>query len=214
MTDRRERRHQETRREILQAARRLVAKTGAGDCSMRDIAKASDFSAPALYRYFPGGKDEILLALARENLDFLGEHMRRVPADLPPEQRLIELGLVYLEFAREHGEELSILLESVAVVEAADLGDPNAGPLGDSELFAIVDKAFRDAVDAGLLRAREPADVELMWHGAWSLAHGMAVVEKLHPHHDELYRSRARDLLQAYINGLKSDWTRGDGLTS
>jgi AcrR family transcriptional regulator len=205
--DRRERRYSETRREILRAARRVVATSGARDCSVRDIAEVVGFSAPALYRYFPGGKEDILVALARENLAFLGRHLRRVPAELPPEERIIELGLVYLEFAREHGEDLGILFERLAAVEAEDR-DPAAGPLDADEIFAIVDQAFRDAVDAGVLVAREPADVVLMWHGAWSLLHGMSVVEKLHPHHEEMYRSRARDLLQAFINGLKTDWTR------
>ena len=205
--DRRERRYAETRREILRAARRVVARSGARDCSVRDIAEVVGFSAPALYRYFPGGKDEILVALARENLAFLDRHLRRVPADLPPEERIIELGLVYLEFAREHGEDLGILLESVAAVEAEDR-DPAAGPLGGDEIFATIDQAFRDAVDAGVLVAREPSDVVLMWHGAWSLLQGMSVVERLHPHHEEMYKTRARDLLQAFINGLKTDWTR------
>lgn len=205
--DRRERRHAETRAEILRAARRVVARNGARDCSVRDIAALVGFSAPALYRYFPGGKDEILVTLARENLAFLDRHLRRVPADLPPEQRIIELGLVYLEFAREHGEELAILLESVAAVEAED-ADPAAGPLGGEEIFGLIDGAFRDAVDAGVLVAREPSDVVLMWHGAWSLLQGMSVVEKLHPHHEELYKARARDLLRAFINGLKTDWTQ------
>ena len=205
--DRRERRYKETRREILRAARRVVARSGASDCSVRDIAEVVGFSAPALYRHFPGGKDEILVALARENLAFLGRHLRRVPADLPPEERIIELGLVYLEFAREHGENLGILLDSVAAVEAEER-DPAAGPLGGDEVFATIDQAFRDAVDAGVLVAREPSDVVLMWHGAWSLLQGMAVVEKLHPHHEEMYKTRARDLLQAFINGLKTDWTR------
>jgi AcrR family transcriptional regulator len=205
--DRRERRYRETRREILRAARRVVARRGARDCSVRDIAELVGFSAPALYRYFPGGKDEILVALARENLAFLGRHLRRVPADLPPEERIIELGLVYLEFAREHGENLGILFESLAAVEAEEL-DAAAGALARDEIFAIVDKAFRDAVDAGVLVAREPSDVVVMWHGAWSLLHGMSVVEKLHPHHEEMYRTRARDVLRAFINGLKTDWTR------
>ncbi len=92
-------------------------------------------------------------------------------------------------------------------MEAEDR-DPAASPLGGDEIFAIVDQAFRDAVDAAVLVAREPSDVVLMWHGAWSLLHGMSVVEQLHPHHEEMYRSRARDLLQAFINGLKTDWTR------
>lgn len=206
-SDRRERRYRETRKEILGAARRVVARRGARDCSVRDIAEMVGFSAPALYRYFPGGKEDILVALARENLAFLGRHLRRVPADLPPEERIIELGLVYLEFAREHGEELGILLESVAAVDVED-GDPAAAPYGGTEIFATIDEAFRDAVDAGVLVAREPADVVLMWHGAWSLLHGMSVVEKLHPHHEEMYKARARDLLRAFVNGLKTDWTR------
>ena len=40
-----------------------------------------DFTAPALYRYFAGGKDEILLALAAQDLDHLSAHLLTVPDD-------------------------------------------------------------------------------------------------------------------------------------
>jgi hypothetical protein len=50
-----------------------------------------------------------------------------------------------------------------------------------------------------------------VFHGAWSLLHGMAVLEGMHPHHEELFRVHARDLVRAFLNGLTTDWLKEKG---
>ena len=47
--DRRERRHNETREEILRAARALVVEKGAAELSLREVAARTQFTPPALY---------------------------------------------------------------------------------------------------------------------------------------------------------------------
>lgn len=214
MEDRRERRHRETRDEILHAARELVEEKGAASLSLREVAKRTGFTPGALYRYFPGGKVEVVAALVAQVVELLGDHMRCVPADLPPDERLIELGLVYLEFAREHPDALSLIVESVATLESVDVTDPNQSILASTSVFAIIDEAMRAGVAGEEARELSEDDYMLMWHGAWAFLHGIAIIERVHPHHERLYRARARDLLQVYVNGLKTDWTRhgsGDG---
>ena len=201
---RKERRHRETRDEILREARRLVEERGAGNLSMRDLAKNTEFTPPALYRYFPGGKDEVLEALADAGLELLAEHFRRVPADLPPRERLLELAMTYLEFAREHRRELEIMLESVAAMQSRDLDEE--GFLGPAGIFAIIEQAVGEGAEAGVLKASTPAEIALIFHGAWSLLHGMAVLERLHPSHEILFRLHARDLVQAFLNGFATTW--------
>jgi AcrR family transcriptional regulator len=209
--DRRERRHSETRDEILQAARELVDEKGAAGMSLREVAKRTGFTPGALYRYFPGGKVEVVSALVAQVVELLGDHMRRVPTDLPPDERLIELGLVYLEFAREHPDALSLIVESVAALEDVDVTDPNESILASTSVFAIIDEAMRAGVTGDAAGALSDDDYMLMWHGAWAFLHGIAIIERVHPHHERLYRTRARDLLQLYVNGLKTDWMKRDG---
>jgi len=207
-TSRQDKRHQEIRDEILSAARALVVEKGARSLTVRELAGRVDFSAPALYRYFDGGKDEILLSLAAQDLDHLSAHLLTVPEALPVDERLIELGLAYIQFAREHPAELDLLFESLSAL-SRQAQDDSLEVLTPTPLFQIIQSVLEDGIAQGVLHARDEDDVMLMWHGAWALVHGLVAVERTHQHHDELFRARARDVLRAFVNGLKTDWTSG-----
>ena len=208
--DRKERRHQETSDEILREARRLVEQRGANELSMRELAKNTGFTPPALYRYFPKGKEDILEALAISGIEMLADHLRRVPVDLPIEERLLRLGLTYLEFAREHRRELDIMLDTVSAVDLGALD--REGLLDKTGLFGIITEALTAAAKAGVLKASTPDEITLIFHAIWSLLHGMAVLEAVHPHHDDLFRANAPSILRALLYGFSSDWT-GTGET-
>ena len=62
MTDRRARRHEETRQEILAAAWTLAREQGLTGWSLREVAAAVDMRAPSLYGYFDS-KDAIYDAM-------------------------------------------------------------------------------------------------------------------------------------------------------
>jgi AcrR family transcriptional regulator len=203
---RQDKRHQETRDEILVAARVLVAEKGARKLTVRELAGRVDLTAPALYRYFAGGRDEILLGLAAQDLDHLSAHMLTVPQTLPVDERLIELGLAYIQFAREHPAELDLLFDSLAGL-SREAQDGSLEVLTPMPLFTIIQDVLREGIEQGMLWARDDDDVMLMWHGAWAMVHGLVAVERTHQHHDELFRARARDVLRAFVNGLKTDWT-------
>jgi AcrR family transcriptional regulator len=74
-----ERRQQATKAQsrisILEAARRVAARDGARDLSLRGVAAEAGFAPAALYGYFRN-KDELLLALAAEDLGSLARAMR------------------------------------------------------------------------------------------------------------------------------------------
>ncbi|MGD9794684.1 MAG: helix-turn-helix domain-containing protein, partial [Acidimicrobiia bacterium] len=57
---------------ILAEALRLVGDHGIARTSMADVASAAGVSRATLYRYFPGGKDEVMESLVSwEQLRFL-----------------------------------------------------------------------------------------------------------------------------------------------
>ncbi len=208
-TARQDKRHQETRDEILGAARDLVAEKGARRLTVRELAGRVDLTAPALYRYFPNGKDEVLLALAAQDLGHLSTHLLAVPDTLPVDERLIEIGLAYIQFAREHPAELDLLFESLSGL-SRETQNGSVELLTTVPLFTLVQDVLNEGIAQGVLHARsghEEEDAMLMWHGAWALVHGLVAVERTHQHHDELFRARARDVLRAFVNGLKTDWT-------
>jgi len=65
----------ESRSAILDAARRVAARDGARDLSLRGVAAEAGFAPAALYGYFRN-KDELLLALAADDLTSLARAMR------------------------------------------------------------------------------------------------------------------------------------------
>ena len=56
-----------SRSSILDAARRVAARDGARDLSLRAVAAEAGYAPAGLYGYF-SGKDELLLALAADDL--------------------------------------------------------------------------------------------------------------------------------------------------
>ncbi|HEX4079428.1 MAG TPA: helix-turn-helix domain-containing protein [Rhizomicrobium sp.] len=68
-----------TRAAILDAARRVAARDGARNLSLRAAASEAGFAPAALYGYF-GNKDELLLALAAEDLSAIARAMRSAAA--------------------------------------------------------------------------------------------------------------------------------------
>jgi AcrR family transcriptional regulator len=64
-----------SRTAILDAARRVAARTGARELSLRGVAAEAGFAPAALYGYFRN-KDELLLALAADDLTALARVMR------------------------------------------------------------------------------------------------------------------------------------------
>lgn len=75
-TERRAQARVATRTAILDAARRVAARDGARDLSLRGVAAEAGFAPAALYGYFRN-KDELLLALAAEDLSSLARVMRQ-----------------------------------------------------------------------------------------------------------------------------------------
>ena len=198
--DRRERRHRETRDEILSAAREVLLERGAADLSLREIARRAGFSPGALYKYFDN-KDDLVKALADRAMGTLLEALAAVPGELPPDERAVEIGLAYLEFARHNPEDVAIVTmhESVAV-----------GPHSPEheQLEQTVLGVFREGAERGVFRMPTPDDAEFMTYGAWALVQGLATLEqRQRPATAARLRAHQRRLLQAYVNGLKSEWS-------
>lgn len=73
--DRRTRQRDASRKGILAAARRVAVREGARNLSLRSVAAEAGFAPAALYVYFRD-KDELLLALAADDLALLAHAMR------------------------------------------------------------------------------------------------------------------------------------------
>ncbi len=202
---RRERRHQETHDDILRVARQIVMESGAEQVTVREIARRADFAPSALYRYFEGGRPEILLALARASVGVLEGHLARLPKGLPPAERIVAMGEAYLRFAREHREEVALLFDSLQAMEPLDLEHPDEAFLAPTGVYRLLESALREGIAEGAFRIAED-DLMFVMHGTWALVHGLALVERLHEQHGGVFDDRGRELIRVFVNGLGSDW--------
>jgi len=126
------REHLATRASILEAARRVAARDGARDLSLRGVAAEAGFAPAALYSYFTG-KDELLLALAAEDLSYIARAMRGAVAGLEGKGRLAAAASAALDLLR-HTE--TIAAGSAALPASAGTGD--AERLFNGRLIAVL----------------------------------------------------------------------------
>ncbi|MEU3860923.1 TetR/AcrR family transcriptional regulator [Streptomyces sp. NPDC028722] len=109
---------EERRRQLLDAALSLFAHRAPEDVSLDDVAEAAGVSRPLVYRYFPGGKQQLYeaaLGSAADELQQCFDEPREGPL-LPRLSRVLDR---YLAFVDEHDTGFSALLQGGSVVETS-----------------------------------------------------------------------------------------------
>ncbi|MFK0289331.1 TetR/AcrR family transcriptional regulator [Streptomyces sp. NPDC090442] len=136
---------EQRRSQLLAAALGLFAQRAPEDVSLDDVATAAEVSRPLVYRYFPGGKQQLYEAALRSAADEL-EQCFAEPEAGPLTRRLGRALDRYLAFVDQHDAGFSALLQSGSVVET-------------SRTNAIVDEVRRAAAEQILhhLGAPEPS---------------------------------------------------------
>jgi AcrR family transcriptional regulator len=127
-----------SRTAILTAARKVAARDGARDMSLRGVAAEAGFAPAALYGYFRN-KDELLLALAADDLTVLARAMR----DAGP-AGLAGAGAAALSLLRG--------AETMAAASAALAGAPGPRDAGkrDAGKLAEAERLFNGRLIAAL----------------------------------------------------------------
>ncbi|TVL94116.1 TetR/AcrR family transcriptional regulator [Streptomyces sp. LX-29] len=128
---------EERRAQLIGAALGLFARRTPEDVSLDDVAAAAGASRPLVYRYFPGGKQQLYEAALRSAADEL-ELCFAEPQSGPLTRRLGHALDRYLAFVQEHEAGFSALLQGGSVVET-------------SRTNAIVDEVRRAAAEQILL---------------------------------------------------------------
>ncbi|MCJ1680760.1 TetR/AcrR family transcriptional regulator [Streptomyces sp. APSN-46.1] len=134
---------EERRAQLLDSALSLFAHRAPEEVSLDDVAEAAGVSRPLVYRYFPGGKQQLYEAALRSAADVL-ELCFAEPQAGPLTQRLSRALDRYLAFVDEHDAGFAALLQGGSVVET-------------SRTTATVDGIRRAAADAILLHLSVPA---------------------------------------------------------
>ncbi|MGW2616921.1 TetR/AcrR family transcriptional regulator [Streptomyces sp. NPDC001500] len=134
---------EERRSQLLDAALSLFAHRVPEDVSLDDVAEAAGVSRPLVYRYFPGGKQQLYEAALRSAAEEL-LHCFDEPRDGPLLPRLARVLDRYLTFVGRHDAGFSALLQGGSVVET-------------SRTTAIVDGVRRAAAEAIYRHLEVPA---------------------------------------------------------
>ncbi|KIF76684.1 TetR family transcriptional regulator [Streptomyces sp. 150FB] len=128
---------EERRVQLLDAALVLFAHRAPEDVSLDDVAAAAGVSRPLVYRYFPGGKQQLYESALRSAADEL-ELCFTEPHKGPPTERLKRVLDRYLTFVDQHDAGFSALLQGGSVCET-------------SRTTAMVDEVRRAAAEQILL---------------------------------------------------------------
>ncbi|CAL9592235.1 hypothetical protein SUDANB140_05266 [Streptomyces sp. enrichment culture] len=124
---------EERRVQLLDAALALFAHRPPEEVSLDDVAEQAGVSRPLVYRYFPGGKQQLYEAALRSAADEL-ELCFDEPREGPLLARLARALDRYLAFVDQHDTGFSALLRGGSVVET-------------SQTTGIVDGVRRAAAD-------------------------------------------------------------------
>lgn len=171
---RRDRRRLNTREEILVAARELLLEVGPEAISLRQVARRADFSPAALYTYF-SSRDEIVAALFAESFARLDAYLRRVPTDLPVPKRVVELGMAYMDFARDNPMDLRCILVATSQ-EGLPSSSGTALGLGAVHLIS---EPLRRGLEEGIFRTDPMLTHAELAYFCWALVHGMVSVSAI-----------------------------------
>jgi AcrR family transcriptional regulator len=196
----RQRRRQKTKQAILKTAQELVAEKGPDGLSIREIARRIDYSPAGLYEYYDG-KDEIVAAICAEGMERLSASFNNIPPHLPPTQRLVEMGLAYVDYAIHNAEEFLLIFNSLPAKRM--LLDE---AITDNSPYRILLRTVETAIEAGEFKGHLQYGAEGIVYSLWALMHGRAMLQLTFSHNfqadfDEIHRWA----IEMFIKGLKAD---------
>jgi AcrR family transcriptional regulator len=185
------------RKSILAAARAMVIDQGHEKLSLRAVAAAAGFSPASLYEYFDG-REELLATVAAEASARLGAALARAGERArTPAAALVEVGLAYVAFAREHREDFLLLFGRLESARQS-----LEQPVGSASPYAAVMNGVREALGACGRRATQPL-VDQLSYVLWATVHGMAMLQITHLATFEAdFPTADRAGLQALVRGL------------
>ncbi|MHB8745957.1 MAG: TetR/AcrR family transcriptional regulator [Gammaproteobacteria bacterium] len=162
--------HGNLRAALVDAALPLLARHGAADLSLREVAKAAGVSNAAPYRHFPN-RIALLEAIAAQGFARLirvcSEAERRYPSD--PKRQLVEAGMGYLGFAVEQPQSIQLMFGGV--LDLRHCGDElkQAADAAILSLMHIIETGRK----AGIYRRVKAMNLLVT---AWSTIHGYTML--------------------------------------
>lgn len=176
------------RKQILDTAEVLFAKSGYEAVSLRAIATEVGCSPMTLYRYFDNKEHlfDTIRCLAFER--FAAAQQKAASNVTEPMEKVRALGAAYSRFADDHPNAFRLMFEFQQT-------DPSPALVAAGERsFNAIRAATADAIDAGFLSG----DADALAHLFWASIHGVVTLDQA----GKLVQGRTKqDLLETMFNG-------------
>lgn len=157
-------RHGDLKSALIEAALESIAATGEVEFSLRDLSLRAGVTHAAAYRHFSSKKD-ILRAVAEQGYYELSERFRKILLKDP--LNIEELGMAYVQFAKEHPQHFKVMFHPD--VKAEDPNEPDVS-LGEKTFGYLL-----ASVEANKESGRfVDQDSRLIAMTAWAAVHGLA----------------------------------------
>jgi|GEM_PF-1617903 len=159
----------EQRERALRAAVELFEREGISGVTLRAIAAEVDLTAMALYRYFPGGKDEVLATLRGSGFEDLAADFDAALVDVDdPIEQVLALTAALVRFALRRPALYRLMFD----VTQPEEFEPYLAERR-KRAWQRPNQAFSAAIAAGILQA----DAEQLPHLVFAALHGVILFE-------------------------------------
>ncbi len=148
------------RTRLLRSAAEVVARSGVGEVSVRELARQAGVSHAA-HRYHFASRTGLLTALAAEGHRLLAEDLQGAATE-----GFLEVGVAYVRFALDHPGHFTVMFTP----DVLDDDDPGLSA-ARSMTFAVLQSGVDDLAAEGRLEDARAAVV-----AAWTLVHGFATL--------------------------------------
>ena len=183
------------RQAIIDTARKIIIQQGAGNLSIRTLAKSVGCSPATIYKYFED-KEAILEAIRQEGWRLMGElNEAHDFGGLSPIEALKLSGKIYLDFPRKYPEHYMLMFGSV-----------DAAPMSVEYIFSHPN--FRGLIEmmgglmaAGILRNDAYTPEQLAMH-IWTTVHAIAMLELTVLRDDPQFPLLADQMLEAFAKSI------------
>jgi AcrR family transcriptional regulator len=154
---------------LLAAGERAFAKGGLEALSVRGVAAEAGTTTRAVYSLF-GSRDGLIVALGAHAYDLLRAAVEQVPETADAQADLVEAGLVFRRFAREHPALFSIGIQRT--LPSSELWSRFRDAAGDA--LAELSRRMALLQERDLLGQRTVREAAFQFH---ALCEGLAAVE-------------------------------------
>jgi AcrR family transcriptional regulator len=192
-----QRQKEATKRNIMEAAFRIIKEEGWQALSMRRIANVIEYTAPVIYEYF-SGKEGLLLAFAKKGFNMLAAEIQRArDAHLLPAEKLKAMWLAYWNFAVTEKELYQVMfgVEMISCEPQQTFLEADKG----YQLFAcIIAELIGD-------HSASPADeLSRKFYTFWSVIHGLVSINMVRKQNSDVLNTQIlNDAIDAIIGSMQ-----------